>query len=77
MAKHTASTLLHKPENYSIDMGVLENCGHHIRNCKKTQSVIRMTAVTVSHQLHLFSFLIQGHERLHMNTGIQENLTQV
>lgn len=35
-----------------------------------------MTAVKRSHWLHLFSFLIQGQERLRMNTGIQ-NTTQL
>lgn len=49
MEKHTVSTLLHKPEEYSIDMGVLGNVATTFAAAKKTQSVIRMTVVKRSH----------------------------
>lgn len=45
MEKHTVSTLLHKPEEYSIDMGVLGNVATTFAAAKKTQSVIRMAVV--------------------------------
>lgn len=75
MAKQTASTFASQTRKIFHWHGCFMECCHHIRNCKKTESVIRMTAVKGSHQLCLFSFLIQGQERLSTNIGIQENLT--
>lgn len=62
ISKHTASTLLHKPEKYSIDMGVLGNVATTVATAKNlSQSSEWQQLKEVIKRL--FSSLMQGQER--------------